>query len=132
MLAETPAVIKGQINGRKKYQFNYIWESHKDETPKAASQLRLMNHPEFQREEGNSQEGEKRKCRVSKVCPAWQLHLSDETVIFGNSSLSGDGGLSNVKFPYKRITSLFLELLLCLSFFKKDNPHTKQARYRMA
>lgn len=67
-----------------------------------------------------------------------QTDLLDKKVISGNSSLPGvcvcvcvcgGGGLSNVKLPYKRITSLLSELHLSLSFFQ-DNPHAKEACYR--
>lgn len=79
----------------------------------------------LQRGEGNSQEGERRKCSTNKCFPALQISLSGEKVFSGTRSLPGIGSLCNGNFfisedfPYKRVTSTLLsELLLCMQFLK--------------
>lgn len=70
---------------------------------------------ELRRWEGNSREGERRKCLINNYCPALQISASGENVISGTSSLPGTGTLSNGNVPYKTGPStLYSELLLFL------------------
>lgn len=65
---------------------------------------------------GNSEEGGKRNCFRKEIRPAMQMTLSDESDPH-NGSLPCTGPVSDVNFPYRRVTSPLLSelLLVCIS-----------------